>query len=195
MEKILQTLGGPLKEPAPPARMDPPGKKTTKPKPDHRVDIALIEGVMVKELRILPDALGYLMEVLRADDFGFFGDDAPFGQAYITCVYPGVVKAWHAHSAQTDRFSCISGTARLVLYDGRPGSPTHGSVNQFIIGNLSPRLVLIPAGVQHGFAALGAEPALVLNIPTGTYDYTHPDELRLDPYENDIPFDWKRVDG
>ncbi|HUT98875.1 MAG TPA: dTDP-4-dehydrorhamnose 3,5-epimerase family protein [bacterium] len=199
MEKILQTLGGPsvkLSEASnAPAKTEPATRPVEAKKGDHRVDRELIEGVLVKELRIFPDARGYLMEILRADDFGFFGDDAPFGQAYVTCVYPGVVKAWHAHRAQTDRFSCICGTARLVLYDGRPGSPTHGSVNQFVIGNLCPRLVLIPAGVQHGFAALGPEPALVLNIPTKTYDYMDPDEQRLDPHSNDIPFDWNRVDG
>jgi dTDP-4-dehydrorhamnose 3,5-epimerase len=209
MERILQTLGGSLpnraKRAMPPAKPSEAGGAPAKPESApppagaergaHRVDSRLIEGVLVKELRILPDARGYLMEVLRADDFGFFGEDAPFGQAYVTCVYPGVVKAWHAHRAQTDRFTCVSGTARLVLYDGRPDSPTHGSVNQFVIGNLSPRLVLIPPGVQHGFTALGTEPALVLNIPTGTYDYMNPDELRLDPHSNDIPFDWDRVDG
>jgi len=199
MENILQTLGGPSvarsEGTKAPVITGPATHPAEAKKGDHRVDLALIEGVLVKELRIYPDARGYLMEILRADDFGFFGDDVPFGQAYVTCVYPGVIKAWHAHRDQTDRFSCISGTARLVLYDERPGSPTHGSVNQFVLGNLSPRLVLIPAGVQHGFAALGTEPALVLNIPTKTYDYLHPDEQRLDPHSNDIPFDWDRVDG
>jgi dTDP-4-dehydrorhamnose 3,5-epimerase len=195
MEKILQTLGAAPVYLRPKAKAEPAPHPADSKTSDHRVDTALIEGVLVKELRILPDARGYLLEIMRADDFGFFGDDAPFGQAYVTCVYPGVIKAWHAHRGQSDRFSCVSGTARLALYDGRPGSPTQGSVNQFILGNLCPRLVLIPAGVQHGFTALGTEPALVLNIPTKTYNYLHPDEQRLDPFDNDIPFDWNRVDG
>jgi dTDP-4-dehydrorhamnose 3,5-epimerase len=189
MDKILHLLDGSS------GREGQDAEPDAAVKGGHRTDYELIDGVMIKELRPLPDARGYLMEILRSDDVGFFGSDAPFGQVYLTCAYPGVVKAWHAHRRQADRFCCVSGNARLVLYDDRPESPTSGYVNQLILGNLAPKLVLIPAGVQHGFAALGAEPALVINIPTKTYDYNDPDELRLDPHDNHVPFDWNRVDG
>jgi dTDP-4-dehydrorhamnose 3,5-epimerase len=38
------------------------------------------------------------------------------------------------------------------------------------------------------------EEAVVVNVPTETYDYEHPDEQRLDPYDNAIPYDWRRKD-
>ncbi len=189
MDRILKTLDDWLKLPG------YLGEAAGGAEGKHRIDYELIEGVMVKVLRLFPDARGYLMEILRSDDVGFFGEDIPFGQAYVTSVYPGVVKAWHAHRNQTDRFCCVSGTVRLVLYDDRPDSHTLGYVNQFILGNLTSKLVLIPAGVQHGFAALGIKPAVVLNIPTNTYDHGDPDEQRLDPHDNHIPFDWNRIDG
>ena len=53
----------------------------------------MIEGVKIKKLRVIPDERGRLMEILRCDDALF----RKFGQAYMTTVYPGVVKAWHYH--------------------------------------------------------------------------------------------------
>jgi dTDP-4-dehydrorhamnose 3,5-epimerase len=44
----------------------------------------LIYGVQIKELRMIPDERGWLMEILRHDDDIFAG----FGQAYLTTVYP-----------------------------------------------------------------------------------------------------------
>jgi dTDP-4-dehydrorhamnose 3,5-epimerase len=39
------------------------------------------------------------------------------------------------------------------------------------------------------------EEAVIVNVPTETYDYKQPDEQRLDPHNNDIPYRWKRKDG
>jgi len=63
----------------------------------------MIEGVMVKQLKVLPDERGRLMEILREDDEIFMR----FGQVYLTTGYPGVVKAWHYHKIQFDHF-CVS---------------------------------------------------------------------------------------
>jgi dTDP-4-dehydrorhamnose 3,5-epimerase len=39
------------------------------------------------------------------------------------------------------------------------------------------------------------EEALIVNLPTETYNYERPDEQRLDPHTSDIPYNWKRKDG
>jgi len=83
----------------------------------------------------------------------------------------------------------------MALYDGRSGSPTYGEVNQFYLGVHNPLLVQVPAGVYHGWMCVSEEEALVVNIPTEPYDRANPDEQRLDPHDNDIPYDWKRKDG
>ena len=36
--------------------------------------------------------------------------------------------------------------------------------------------------------------AVVVNVPTEKFDYEHPDEQRLDPHGDDIPYDWQRKD-
>ncbi|MEZ4650583.1 MAG: dTDP-4-dehydrorhamnose 3,5-epimerase family protein [Candidatus Eisenbacteria bacterium] len=150
----------------------------------------MIDGVVVKKLNVLADERGYLMEILRNDD-SFY---EKFGQAYITAVYPGVVKGWHYHEKQTDHFCVVKGMVKVVLYDGRKESPTHGEVNEFFIGEKNPCLVRIPKFVLHGMKGVGTETGILLNIPTEHYDYENPDEYRVAPHDNDVPYDWSRKD-
>lgn len=151
----------------------------------------MIEGVTVKHLRVLPDERGRLMEILRRDDECF----TQFGQAYITTVYPGVVKAWHYHKVQHDNFAVVAGMVQIALYDAREDSPTRGEVNTFHVGIHNPMLIHVPPFVYHGFKNVGTEEAIVLNLPTEVYNYNAPDEYRLDPHSKDIPHDWTRRDG
>ncbi len=146
----------------------------------------MIDGVKVRQLRFIPDERGYLMEILRSD----WREFERFGQVYVTAAYPGVVKGWHYHKLQTDHFVCIHGMAKVVLYDRRDGSPTHGEVNEFFIGERNPSLVKIPPEVVHGFKGVGQGVALIVNVPTELYNYEEPDEYRL-PYDTEeIPYDW-----
>jgi len=127
------------------------------------------------------------MELLRSDWENF----QKFGQAYVTAAYPQVVKAWHMHKKQTDNIICVKGMIKLVLCDGREGSKTKSEVNEFIIGEKNPLLVKIPPRIWHGFKAISEEYALIINIPTELYNYKEPDEYRLPPDTDKIPYDWK----
>jgi len=150
----------------------------------------MIDGVRTKQLRPIPDERGRLMEVLRCDDELFIR----FGQAYITTAYPNVVKAWHYHRKQHDNFTCIRGMMKLVLYDSREGSSTHGQVNEFFLGEHNPLMVQIPPGVMHGFKCISDYEAIVLNCTTEPYNRLEPDELRTPAHSPDIPYDWDRKD-
>ena len=151
----------------------------------------MIEGVKTKQLKVIPDQRGRLMEILRADDDLF----ETFGQVYMTTTYPGVVKAWHLHKKQTDNITCVQGTIKLAVYDPREDSPTYKEVNEFYLGTHNPTLVQLPRGVYHGWMCVSLEEAIVVNVPTEVYNREDPDEFRLDPHENDIPYDWRRRDG
>ncbi|MFV2082400.1 MAG: dTDP-4-dehydrorhamnose 3,5-epimerase family protein [bacterium] len=151
----------------------------------------MIDGVRVKQLKVIHDERGRHMEILRADDDIF----RQFGQVYMTTAYPGVVKAWHYHKIQDDHFAVVRGMMKLVLFDDREKSPTKGKINEFFLGIHNPILVKIPAGVYHGFKAIGDKEPIVINIPTEPYNRKQPDEYRLDAYDNDIPYDWDRKDG
>lgn len=151
----------------------------------------MIEGVKVKNLRVIPDERGRLMEILRSDDELFL----KFGQVYLSTTYPGVVKGWHMHKKQWDNVCCVSGMIKLVIYDGREDSPTKGEINEFFIGIHNPKLVQIPPGLYHGWKCISQEEALVINIPTELYNYKEPDEYRLPPDTPEIPYNWARKDG
>jgi len=148
----------------------------------------VIDGVVVKKLRIIPDDRGRLMEILRSDDAIF----KKFGQVYMTTAFPGVVKAWHYHKKQDDNFTCICGKMRLALYDARKDSPTYKEVDDFVISLETPMLVHIPKNIYHGFKCVSDTEAIVINTVTLPYNSKDPDEYRLDAYENDIPYDWRK---
>jgi dTDP-4-dehydrorhamnose 3,5-epimerase len=150
-----------------------------------------IDGVGVKDLKVIPDQRGRLMEILRCDDELF----EAFGQVYMTTAYPGVVKAWHYHTNQTDNWAVVQGMALVGLYDPREGSPTRGHVNAFYMGVHNPILLQIPAGVMHGFKCVSETEAIVINIPTQPYNRESPDELRAPARDPSIPFNWDRQDG
>ncbi|MEK6591010.1 MAG: dTDP-4-dehydrorhamnose 3,5-epimerase family protein [Nitrospinota bacterium] len=151
----------------------------------------MIDGVKVKRLKVIPDERGRLMEMLRCDDEIF----EKFGQIYMTTVYPGVVKGWHYHRVQNDNFVIVKGMVKVALYDEREGSSTKGKINEFFLGGHNPTLLHIPRLVVHGFKGIGIEEAIVINCTTEPYNHNAPDEFRIDPHNNNIPYDWSRKDG
>jgi dTDP-4-dehydrorhamnose 3,5-epimerase len=152
----------------------------------------LIEGVKFKRLKVICDERGKLMEMLRNDDKEFF---TKFGQVYATTVYPGVVKGWHYHKKQTDNFIVLKGMVKVVLYDARKNSPTHGQINEFFMGEHNYSILRIPPLVYHGFKGVGTEEAIIICCPDEPYDYKNPDEFRIPPYSKKVPYDWKLKEG
>ncbi|WFN35339.1 dTDP-4-dehydrorhamnose 3,5-epimerase family protein [Methanogenium sp. S4BF] len=150
-----------------------------------------IDGVHIKHLKVIPDERGWLMEILRCDDEIY----SQFGQVYCTTAYPGVVKAWHYHKKQTDNFTCVHGMMKVALYDDREDSPTFRNLMELFIGEKNPALVTVPPGVCHGFKAIGDTTAFFVSIPTLAYNYSDPDEFRLPPDTDEIPYDWGLVPG
>ena len=167
------------------------------PNPTRPSQTTAIDGVLVQPLSWFDDQRGSLSVLLRADQEHLLG--GRFGQAYVTTVLPGVVKAWHRHAGQVDRMVGLTGRTLLVLQDGRQGSPTRGALVEVVLGLRSPSLVLIPPGVWHGLKGIGLDESLVLNLPTEPYDEASPDEQRMPPHappEPDLPpFLWSRRDG
>ncbi len=151
----------------------------------------LIAGIQTKALKIISDERGRLFEILRYDEPLF----RKFGQVYCTTVTNGVVKGWHYHKRQTDYFVCVSGMIKLVAYDDRARSKTRGLVNEFFIGVHNPMLVTVPPGVLHGFKGISHPESVVINVPTEPYHHAKPDEYRVNPHSNNVPYDWNTRDG
>ena len=132
----------------------------------------------------IPDERGTVLHMLKATDPEFLG----FGEIYFSTVYPGVVKGWHRHTEMTLNYACVHGRIKLVLFDDREGSPTRGEIMERFLGPDDYSLVQIPPGVWNGFKGMGSEPAIVANCSTHPHDPAR--STRLDPFDNDIPYDW-----
>lgn len=151
----------------------------------------MIDGILEKSLKVFPDERGRVMEILRNNDPVFKG----FGQTYMSTTIPGVVKGWHYHQKQWDHICCIGGMIKLVAYDEREDSKTKGELNQFILGIHAPKVILIPPFVWHGWKCVSIEESVVINTVTEVFNPEKPDECRLDPHDNHIPYKWERKDG
>jgi dTDP-4-dehydrorhamnose 3,5-epimerase len=145
-----------------------------------------IEGVVIADLKLLRNERGRLMEVQRSDDPHFPG----FGQVYVTQSLAGVVKAWYRHRQQVDQIAVITGLVKLVLFDDREGSDSHGTVQEITLAELSPRLVVIPPLVWHGFKAMGDTSAFLLHLNNRPFDFNQPDEERIDADDARVPYTW-----
>lgn len=144
----------------------------------------MIEGVVIKELKQIPDERGKIMHMLREDDKDF----ERFGEIYFSVVYLGAIKGWHIHKKMTLNYAVISGMIKLVLYDGRRNSSTYKEIQEIFMGKDNYVLVKIPPGITNGFKGISAKPAIVANCATLAHD---PQEIvRIDPLKNDIPYSW-----
>jgi len=144
----------------------------------------IIEGVKVIPLRRIPDERGTIYHMLKCTDPHF----VQFGEIYFSTVYPGVIKGWHRHREMTLNYACIFGRIKLVLYDEREGSPTHGDLMEVFLGPDNYSLVIIPPEVWNGFKGASEPYAIVANCCTHPHDPSR--STRLDPFNNHIPYDW-----
>jgi dTDP-4-dehydrorhamnose 3,5-epimerase len=150
-----------------------------------------MDGLIIKELKWFGDDRGRLMEIMKCTDEFFRG----FGQVHISTVRPGIVKAWHVHHRQDELFAVILGSIRMGFYDQREGSKTFGRTMEYILSADKPVAIQVPRGVYHGFECVGEQEAFVLNVPSMPYDRANPDEVRSDPFQNNIPFKWNATKG
>lgn len=159
----------------------------------------MIDGVSIKNLKVIPDERGRLMEIMRNDDDCY----NEFGQVYMTTTMPGVVKGFHWHKIQVDNVCCLNGMIKLVLFDVRSHLGSSYELMELFIGAHNPCLVTIPNNVLHGWKCVSEHEAMILNIPTEPYNYDVPDEERIDPHSEKlqieklgfvIPYNWDRVD-
>ncbi|MFA6081591.1 MAG: dTDP-4-dehydrorhamnose 3,5-epimerase family protein [Patescibacteria group bacterium] len=145
----------------------------------------MISGVKIKQLKKISDERGTIFHMLRRDDKDF----NKFGEIYFSSVYPGVIKGWHLHTRMTLNYAVIQGMIKLVLFDGRKGSPTNGEIMEIVIGEENYVLVTIPPQVWNGFKGIGLKTAIVANCSTIPHD---PKEIkRIDPIKNNIiKYNW-----
>jgi dTDP-4-dehydrorhamnose 3,5-epimerase len=146
-------------------------------------------GVKVTPLRRIPDERGVIMHMLKSTDETF----TEFGEIYFSCGYPDAVKAWHIHKEMTMNDCCIVGMVKLVMYDMREDSQTHGNLMELFMGEQNYCVVQIPPGVANGYKPFGDKMAIVANCASIPHDKN--EIIYIDPFTNEIPYDWSLKHG
>jgi dTDP-4-dehydrorhamnose 3,5-epimerase len=106
------------------------------------------------------------------------------GQVNFSVQYPGVIKAWHRHTLQTDFWICLTGHIKVGVH--REEDNTSWLV---VTGEKRPGVVIIPPPLWHGAATAGDTPAGLLYYVTHAYDAKKPDEQRR-AFDSVAGFPW-----
>lgn len=160
--------------------------------PDGKLIMRLIEGVRIRYATTIPDERGMICEIFNPSwDF----DDSPIVFVYQFTVRPHKIKGWGVHYEHEDRYFVSQGSLKVVLYDGREESPTFGLINEFALTEHNRAMLRIPRGVYHADQNVGQNDALVINLPTITYNHASPDKYRLPLDTDKIPYNFDERPG
>jgi dTDP-4-dehydrorhamnose 3,5-epimerase len=145
-----------------------------------------IEGVIVQSLKQIADYRGSVLHMMRNDSELLI----QFGEIYFSEIYSGKIKAWKRHKKKTQNLTVPISKIRLVIFDNRSWSRTHGNIVEYELGRPDHyKLIHIPPMLWYGFQALGDETALIANCPDQPYDSEDSESLPSD--SNEIPYQWK----
>ena len=152
----------------------------------------LIDGVLLRYQVTQVDERGTLCEIL---DPRWGVTDAEIVYVYQFTIRPGKIKGWHVHRLHDDRIFISRGELKVVLYDAREGSPTHGMINEVYRSELRRSLMVIPRGVFHAHVNIGSNDAMLVSMPTRGYEHADPDVFRLPLDTDEIPYRFEELPG
>ena len=145
-----------------------------------------LPGVLLQPLAPAADSRGWLTELFRADVLEQAGmSEAQPVMGYLSMSKPGVTRGPHEHREQTDFFAFTGPSDfEVTLWDNRPGSPTFGRRETFVLGASRPATLIVPPGIVHAYRNVGKVEGWVFNFPNRLYKgpgRTEPvDEIRYE---------------
>lgn len=126
-----------------------------------------IDGVRLYPLRVIEDARGAVLHMMRTDWPVFEG----FGEVYFSEIRPGVLKAWKRHRRTTQHLVVPVGRVEFALHDDRRESPSRGRTERHQLGRPDAyHLFVIPPLVWYAWRCLSDHPALVANCIAEPHD-------------------------
>ncbi len=158
-------------KPIPPKTFDGP------PAEAHRLALAERAPVFVPAAVFADDRGWSIMNQMQ-------GVLTPEGQINYSVTYPGVIKAWHRHSKQTDFWMCTLGMLKAGVW-----CPDTQRLWVCVLGEKRPGILIVPPPLWHGAATVGATPAGLLYYVTHGYNAKQPDEERA-PWDSFGGFTW-----
>ncbi len=145
----------------------------------------MIQGLAIKKVILHRDERGFFAELLKAGEETFH----EIRQTSYSETRLGVVKAFHVHD-YWEVWCVIKGRARVVLYDGRPDSPTRGETQVIFAGEDDFQTIAIPPNVAHGYQALGPSPMGIIYHAEQPYDSSRRQIEHIPHDDPAINFQW-----
>ena len=135
-----------------------------------------LPGVLVLEPRIFRDDRGFFFETFNLAGMIELGLPAEWKQDNFSLSKKNVIRGLHYQIGQPQGklVRVVAGAARDVIVDLRKSSPTFGRHATVELSGEGSRMVWVPAGFGHGFAALTETVALSYKVT----DYYSPKEER-----------------
>jgi len=134
-----------------------------------------IKGLEIVFFETFFDDRGYLFEIIHNYEMTKFGRVYAAGDPV-----RGTVRAFHKHFISWDHFCILKGSAKFVFVDDRKDSPTFKAQEIVTISEKSPKLIIIPPGIWHGWVSL-EDDTILLTINSELFDKEKPDEARISP--------------
>jgi dTDP-4-dehydrorhamnose 3,5-epimerase len=139
----------------------------------------MISDVRIRDIKSIPDERGFFSEIFRGDWLDFIEGDKIM-QANLSMSFPGMVRAWHRHDrGQVDYFVVLKGKVKICVYQ-EPSNKRNGQLLEIVLSGDKPQIVRVPGKYWHGTKCISDEPSLLVYFVTKLYDYTNPDENRMD---------------
>lgn len=149
-----------------------------------------IKGLVVHTFSHIPSDEGDFSEILRLNTRGYATVFPGFKirQFNRTQMFPGCIKAWHAHKRQNEAWY-IPPTQHLIagFWDIRADSQTSGVTKKVVLGQGFSRIIFIPKGVAHGSVNVSMHPVELFTFVSEPFSLQNADEIRL-------PWDSKGAD-
>lgn len=135
-----------------------------------------LPGVLVLEPRIFRDDRGHFFETFNLAKMIELGLPAEWKQDNFSLSRKNVIRGIHYQIGQPQGklVRVVAGAARDVIVDLRRSSPTFGQHTTVELSGDTSRMVWIPVGFGHGFAALTENVALTYKVT----DYYSPQSER-----------------
>ena len=141
------------------------------------MDIVNLSTITVTPQKRIPVSGGDILHAMKKSDSGYMG----FGEAYLSLVEFGTVKAWKRHLQMTLNLIVPVGRVRFVFVD------SSGSVKEVIAGDDHYVRLTVPPGIWFGFQGVSEDTALLLNIANIEHS---PDEVENKTL-NEFKYDWR----
>lgn len=148
-----------------------------------KISQEILPGAYLVELARFEDARGVFVKTFLHSKFQSLGLHTDFREEFFSTSNVNVIRGMHFQVPPHDHVKlvqCLNGRVLDVLLDLRKGE-TYGRVASLELDASKPSLLLIPAGIAHGFCSL-EQGSLMMYKTSTEHQPTHDRGIRWDSF-------------